>query len=184
MIKSVIQPPDPRLRKKSKQVKKIDKKIKDLIQDMKDTLNAQRDPEGVGLAAPQIGKNLRIFLMKFSEDDAKEHGEIDRSKIVINPKILSQSRVKKSAIKKKKQILEGCLSLPHFYGPLTRSKKVELEYTNEEGEVVKQIFTGFPAQIVLHEVDHLDGVLFVDRLLEQKQKLYEFRNDEWHEVHL
>jgi len=185
MVRPIITPPDSRLRTKSKSITKIDKRIKGIIQDLKDTLSAQVDPEGVGLAAVQIGKNEQIFLMRFSAKDAKSHGETEREKIVINPKIISIDKLTKLEQKSKKEILEGCLSIPHYYGPLVRSGKVTLEYMDESGKTKTQTFTGFPAQVVLHEVDHLNGVLFIDRLLEQGKKLYEHTaDDEWIEVEI
>src|SRR4029079_14253998 len=86
--------------------------------------------------------------------------------------------------KRKTDIMEGCLSLPHFYGPLTRARKLTLQYLDEKGTIQTKSYEGLMAQIVLHEIDHLDGVLFLDRLLEQKKPLYEYRNGEWEEVEL
>lgn len=174
MIRQILQSGDPVLRKKSKPVDKIDKKIIDVIKDLKDTLMVQEDPEGVGLAAPQIGKNIRIFLMKPK----------DRLTVVINPKIVlvEKPQGKNNGKDKKSQIMEGCLSLPHFYGPLKRASKVTLEYMDENGNIKTETFDGLMAQIVMHEIDHLDGVLFIDRLLEQKKPLYEYKSGEWERV--
>jgi len=171
MIQKIINSADPRLRKISKRVVKIDKKILLLIEDMWETLLDQKDPEGVGLAAPQIGKNLRIFIMQ-------NEGV---SRTVINPEIISKSKVKNKG--GKEAVLEGCLSIPHYYGPLTRSEKVELKYKNKEGKNITEKFEGFLAQIVLHEIDHLDGILFVDKLLSQDKPLYKQGKDgSWEEV--
>jgi peptide deformylase len=174
MIKKVVQAGDSRLRKVSKPVDKIDKKILLLIADLKETLLAHKDPEGVGLAAPQIGKNLRVFVMRDGE----------KLKTVINPEIISTSKVKTTKTKKKNdnEILEGCLSIPHYYGPLTRGEEIKIKYLNEDRQKVVEIFKDFPAQIVQHEIDHLEGFLFVDRLLEQKRPLYEIKGDEIEEV--
>lgn len=174
MIKKVVQAGDPRLRKVSKPVNKIDKKILLLISDLKETLLAHKDPEGVGLAAPQIGKNLRVFVMR----DGKE------IKTVINPEIISVSKAKTTKAKKdnKDEVLEGCLSIPHYYGPLTRGKEITIKYLNEDGQKIIETFKGFPAQIVQHEIDHLEGFLFVDKLLEQKRPLYQIKGDEIEEV--
>ncbi len=171
MIKKVVQAGDPRLRKVSKPIAKIDKKILILISDLKETLLAHKDPEGVGLAAPQIGKNLRIFVMR----DGKE------LKTVINPEIISVTKVKAKK-GKKNEALEGCLSVPHYYGPLTRGEEIKIKYLNEDGQKVTETFRDFPAQIVQHEIDHLNGFLFVDRLLEQKRPLYQIKGDEVEEV--
>lgn len=184
MVQKIIQSGNPILRKVSKPVGTIDKKVKGLIQDLKDTLAVQKDPEGVGLAAPQIGVNLRVFAVDFK----------NLKRIVINPEIIEinkQSlplRGKKTSDKKtksKSEILEGCLSLPHYYGPLKREALVKLKYLNEEGKETIEEFKDFDAQIMLHEIDHLNGFLFVDRLLEQKKKLYKLDSDDtWEEVEL
>lgn len=182
MIRTILNSNDPKLRRKSKPVKQIDKRIAKLIQDMKETLEAQKNPEGVGLAAVQIGKNVQIFIMKLDPKDALKMKEDELIKVIINPEILSIRKVQKEEKEKKGKILEGCLSLPHYYGPLARSKQVKIRYLNEKGEKKVQTFTDFPAQVVLHEIDHLNGVLFVDRLLEQGKPLYEYVENEWREV--
>ncbi len=176
MIRKVLASTNPSLRQKAKAVQKIDKKILDLVRDLKDTLGVQTDPEGVGLAAPQIGKNLRIFLIK--------HKGVER--VIINPEVLEAKNAKspeKTKIKKG-QIMEGCLSLPHYYGPIKRANYVKLKYLGEDGKENVEEFKEFFAQIVLHEIDHLEGILFVDRLLQQKKPLYKLVKDEWEEVEL
>lgn len=179
MVKKIVPSTDPKLREISKPVKKIDKRVKGIIKDLKDTLFAKKEPEGVGLAAPQIGKNIRVFLANYK----------GFTRIVINPKIIKVENVPHSAKATRgehdheHEILEGCLSLAGYYGPIKRANKVTLKYLNEEGEKVVETFSDFHAQIILHEVDHLDGILFVDKLLEQKKKLYRIdKNDEWEEV--
>lgn len=175
MVQKIIQSGDERLRKVSKAVEKIDKKILNLIQDLRDTLAVQKDPEGVGLAAPQIGVNLRVFAVDFK----------NLKRIVINPEVLEIKNKVKETKKKKSEILEGCLSLPHYYGPLTRDSYVKLKYLDELGNETEEEFVDFNAQIILHEIDHLNGFLFVDRLLEQKKKLYKLdASDEWEEVEI
>ena len=179
MVKKIVGVKDPRLRIKSKSVKNIDKKILKLIQDLHDTLSAQKDPEGVGLAGPQIGKNYRVFV-------AKLEGNI---KTFINPKIVSDIKEKKLKKAKKnapvpQKIMEGCLSLPNYYGPLKRSKRIKISYLDEKGEKKVETFESFSAQIIRHEIDHLNGVLFIDRLLEQKKPLYELVGENWQEVEI
>lgn len=171
MIRKILRSGDSKLREISKPVTKIDSKILELIRDLKETLAIQKDPEGVGLAAPQIGRNLRIFVANYK----------DLNKIVINPEIIEQSG-SKSKKKSKNEILEGCLSLPNYYGPLKRVSSIKIKYLNEEGGEVAEEFKGFDAQIILHEIDHLNGVLFLDRLLEQKKPLYKLEKDAWEEV--
>ena len=175
MIQKILKSSDLRLRQISKPVVKIDKKVASLIKDLKDTLAVQKDPEGVGVAAPQIGKNLRIFVANFK----------NFQRVVINPEILGITKLTKSKRpKRKSKIMEGCLSLPHYYGPLARAQKVRVKYLNEENKEIVEEFEGFPAQIVLHEIDHLNGILFVDRIIEQKKKLYKLVNNEWEEMEL
>lgn len=192
-VRQVITVKDVRLREKSKSVQKIDKKLLQLIKDLEDTLRAQDAPEGVGLAAPQIGVNLRLFVMRY------------RGKIVpiINPEILSVSEKTNDPVNSAQctghraqegndYVMEGCLSLPHYYGPVERSWEVTLKYqtirkpTPDTWHLAPEtrIFKGFPAQIIQHEADHLDGKIFIDRLLEQKRKLYEMKGRKWEEVEI
>lgn len=177
MICKIVQSGEKKLREKCKTVIRFDKKILKLIQDLKDTLEIQNDPEGVGLAAPQIGVNLQVFAVKYK----------NFKRIVVNPEILAikNSPHAAKAPRGKNEILEGCLSLPHYYGPLKRENYVKLKYLSEEGKEVIEEFKNFNAQIILHEIDHLNGIMFVDRLLEQKKKLYKLdKNDEWEEVEI
>lgn len=180
MKRKILPSGDPVLRIKSRPVGKIDKKVRDLITDLKDTLQTQKDPEGVGLAAPQIGKNLRVFLAKYKNFE----------RVVINPEIVKIENKKKSNVKinKKpkggKEILEGCLSLPNYYGPLKRAPKVTVKYLNEKGLEITETMEGFHAQIILHEIDHLNGILFIDHLISEGKPLYKVEGDEWEEVEL
>lgn len=177
MIRKILQSGNPILRTKSKPVIKIDKKVLSLIQDLKDTLNSQKEPEGVGLAAPQIGKNLRVFVASYKEFN----------RVMINPEIISIHKApstKHRPRKSRKEILEGCLSLPYYYGPLKRAPKITVKYLNEQGKEVVETLEGFNAQIILHEIDHLEGVLFIDRLFAEKKPLYKVEGDEWEEVEL
>lgn len=173
MIRRILPTTDQRLRIKSKAVAKVDKKILQLIQDLKDTLSVQKDPEGIGLAAPQIGKNLRVFVAGYK----------NFKRVVINPKIISKSPHLTKATRGK-EIMEGCLSLPNYYGPLKRSERVKVKYQNEKGEEIIEEFRGFNSQIVLHEIDHLEGVLFIDHLLKERKPLYKVKGEEWEEVEL
>ncbi len=165
------------LRKKSKKVEKLDKKIKDLIAEMKNTLISQKDPEGVGLAAPQVGKNLQLFIMHYPEEGLN-------LKVVMNPKVINISKQKVKSKKDENNILEGCLSLPHYYGPVSRAKDITIEYLNEEGAIITEKFEGFSSHIVQHEMDHLKGRLFIDHIFENKSPLYYIQGEDWEEVEL
>lgn len=174
MLRKIVNAKDPILRLKAKAIIRVDKKIQQIATDLTDTLKIQKDPEGVGLAAPQIGKSLRMFAMV--------HGKIIR--VIINPEI--QKIIKIKTKKNKREILEGCLSIPYLYGPLKRPQKLILNYLDLEGKKQTETFTGFPAQIVQHEVDHLNGILFIDKLLKTKNPLYKVdpKTDEMEEVEL
>lgn len=178
MVRKILKAGDPRLRETSKPVKKIDKKIFSLIAELKETLVAQKEPEGVGLAAPQLGKKLRIFVISHK----------DKIRTFINPEIIAASKDRNQSEKRsrteEKSIMEGCLSLPNYYGSIKRSPTIKVKYLNTKGKKVSQTFQGLPAQIVQHEIDHLNGILFIDRLLEQKKSLYELEGDAWKEVDL
>lgn len=171
MIRKIVSSQDPILKKVCKTVGVIDKKILQIIADLQDTLRVQKDPEGVAIAAPQIGKLVRIFVVS--------HKGLER--VVINPEMLKVSRKKAG----QSQIMEGCLSLPNYYGPLKRASVVKIKYLNEQGKKVEEEFEGFFAQIILHEIDHLNGIFFVQRLLEQKKPLYKLnKNNEWEEFEI
>jgi len=175
MIRKILGTKDPKISQVCKKVKSIDKKVILIAKDLKDTLKAQKDPEGVGLAAPQIGENLRIFAMN-------DNGKI---RVIINPEILEISDKKEKTTKgKNKEIMEGCLSLPNYYGPLKRSSKIKIKFLNLDGTTKEEEFNGLSSQIVQHEIDHLNGIVFVNRLLEQKKPLYKLENDEWVEIEL
>lgn len=177
-----------------KSIPKIDGQIIQLVTDMKKTLVAQIDPQGVGLAAPQVGVNLALFIIRPSPKAKTE--------VFINPRIvevfdvighsskLSQkslvnSNQKPSTTDKtgghahklktsnKPVKLEGCLSIPRIWGPVKRADKVVLEYQDVTGPVKKRWFTGFKAVIIQHEMDHLQGILFTQRAMEQNRQLYE-----------
>lgn len=182
MIRKIVDVKNPLLRQKARPVQKIDKKIKELISDMQETLAIQNDPEGVGLAAPQVGKNLQIFVIDYQ---GLKRAIINPKVIEISQEVKPKAKSKKTKKKKKsKKILEGCLSLPNYYGPIKRPGKIKISYLDIEGKKIIEEFTGFSAQIIQHEMDHLNGVLFVDRILEQKAPLYKFKGDDWEEVEL
>lgn len=171
----IVNAPSNVLSEKAKPILKIDKNILAIIKEMKDTLDTTHDPEGVGLAAPQIGKSLQIFIIKPTQKS--------KIQVFINPKILSQepashltsgnSDNKQKPAKRKKGVkLEGCLSLPSIWGEVERSPKLLVSYLDEKGKKNERLFTGFTATILQHEYDHLQGTLFPKRVLEQKGKLY------------
>lgn len=173
----IITAPNSILSQTAKPVTKIDKSIPKLIEEMKQALLEAKDPEGVGLAAPQVGKSLQIFLAKPSD-------KLDFM-VFINPEIIERSskvdyvkRPKKDASEKASKKLEGCLSLPAIWGPVLRSSSLILSYLDEHGKSHKKKFSNFLATIIQHELDHLNGVLFPKKVLEQKGKLYKSKKNE------
>ncbi len=136
---------------------------------MEETLVNQFDPQGVGLAAPQVGVSLAFFIIKLRPTSPTE--------VYINPKIVKESN--KSASKKQgsskdgEEKLEGCLSIPRIWGALKRPQKVQIEYQGLDGKTHVNWVSGLKAVIVQHEIDHLKGVLFTQRSLEQNVSLYE-----------
>lgn len=181
MIKIVTAPSEV-LSQKAGHVKKIDKK---LIDEMKQTLLLAKDPEGVGLAAPQVGEPFSIFIIKPTPKSP--------IKVFINPKIVSS--IKYQVLSKKgdhmpnakykiqNTRLEGCLSLPNIWGQVKRKPLLTLSFLDEKGRSHTQTFKGFLATIIQHEIDHLNGVLFTKRVLEQKGQLYKsYKNEEGEDV--
>ncbi len=153
----------------------FDESLHRLIKEMEKILCAQTDPPGVGLAAPQVGVGLTLFITKPSVKKKDIY-------TYINPKILaSQGETLRgkpiSKTKKKRKLpLEGCLSVTRIWGPVRRAAKVQLEYQDQNGQRKTEWFSGFKATIIQHEVDHLNGILFTQRALEQKNPLYEENN--------
>jgi len=174
----IVKIPDPVLSSRAKEVVKIDRKITEIIKKMKRTLVESSNPKGVGLAAPQIGVNLRIFITRLTYKSPIA--------VFINPEITFRSKAvseierteknETNAAHEKK--LEGCLSIPNVWGYLKRARTVKLRYLNLDGLTKEEEFTGFMATIVQHETDHLNGVLFTQRVLEQNQKLYRIEKNE------
>lgn len=177
----IVVTPSPVLVKKVGLVRKFDKKLEGIIAEMKNTLLATTDPVGVGLAAPQVGLPLAIF-------QTKPTGKAPVA-IYINPKIIRGSEEEKipsfknsSKVEKKKpkkgKLLEGCLSIPNIWGHVSRKKEITLSWQDEKGKKHKKRFVGFPAVIIQHEMDHLQGILFTKHVMEQNEKLYKSRKDE------
>ena len=170
----IVNVPDTVLTAPVKPIVSFDQALFKLVKEMGKTLEAQTDPPGVGLAAPQIGKSLALFIIKPTLKAKIE--------VFVNPKIIKQLTVnKKQETKSEKKIptkLEGCLSIPHIWGPVKRADKVQLKYQTLNGDQTTAWFTGFKAVIIQHEVDHLNRILFTHRSIEQKAPLYEEENGE------
>lgn len=141
-----------------------------MIADMKTILLSAKNPKGVGLAGPQAGFPYRIFLIK--PTDKKD------IRVFINPQILSVSEEMTYEKQKEENKLEGCLSIPAIWGKVNRHQALTLRYQDEHGVVHEEEFSGFPATIIQHETDHVNGILFTHRVIEQKGKFFQITKDE------
>lgn len=173
------------LTQKARVVNVFDKRIKRIVDDMKNTLEAQTNPLGVGLAAPQVGIPLRIFIIKPTKKSPikifinPDLAPDSVGGIGINPVIMhSDNAMPPKTSRKKPNKLEGCLSLPFIWATVTRKKTICLAYQSLDEEDKKEYFSGFEATIIQHELDHLDGIIFTQRVVEQNQTLYEEKNGE------
>jgi peptide deformylase len=153
-LRDILILPDKRLRKVSEPVKKIDAGIRKLVEDMFETMY---DAPGIGLAAIQIGTPKRVVTMDLAKKD-----EPKKPQVFINPEILWTSEEKAT-------YEEGCLSIPEYYEEVERPDRVRFRYTNLDGETVEQDAEGLMATCVQHEIDHLNGVLFIDHLSKLKR---------------
>lgn len=171
-MRKIITLPSPILREKSVEADPQDKKTQALISEMVEAL--QHEEIGVGLSAPQIGENKRIFVIEAAEIRDKDDKIIQKAiplMVCVNPTIIKTSQEKKIEE-------EGCLSYPSYYAPVERALKVKIECTNEKGVRQKINASGMLARIIQHEFDHLEGILFVDRVADPKTiKKYPARDD-------
>lgn len=145
-IRTIRTEEDEILRKKSKKVEVIDEKIKELIQDMIETLHKY---DGVGLAAVQVGILKQIVIIQEAADKPIY--------VIINPEIISQSGVQ--------VVEEGCLSFPNKFAKIERPEKIKIRAMDENGKKVEIIGKGLLAQAISHEIDHLNGKVFIDKII-------------------
>lgn len=140
----IITYPNKILRTKCDEIKKVDDKIRRLIANMELTM---KEKKGVGLAAPQVGQTIRLILVNTK----------DGVLAMLNPKITKTSWRQESGE-------EGCLSIPDFYADVKRHKKINVIYTDKQNKKIKLVAEGLLARVIQHEVDHINGVLFIDYL--------------------
>jgi len=148
------------LRLISKPVEGVTKDVRRLIRDLKDTL-LQRP--GVGLSAPQIGVHKRVAIIRLGQTHDGEDEELSDPVALINPEILTTEGEIKD--------YDGCLSVPNFYGYTYRPEKIRLSTLNVEGKRYEMALSGLDARVALHEIDHLNGILFID-LIRSRDDLY------------
>jgi len=161
-VREVIRMGHPTLRKKAELVKPDEintPEFKQLIADMFETMKAY---DGVGLAAPQINISKQLAIVGIPEDNPRyPDQESTKQYIVINPRI-------KILDTKKMGFWEGCLSVPGMRGLVERPRKIQLDFLNEQGQAEKLVLEGFPAVVFQHELDHLEGTLYIDRIRDTK----------------
>jgi peptide deformylase len=157
-LREVLQFPDPRLKRKSEPVGAITDEIRQLAADM---IEVMYDEPGIGLAAPQVGEAVRLVVM---DVDWTEEGNDRDPKVIVNPEILEREGTITWE--------EGCLSVPDFRADVERAARVVVRYTDLEGNVITEEATELRAVCFQHEIDHLDGILFIDRISRLKRSLY------------
>jgi peptide deformylase len=153
---SIITAPDPRLKIKARPVPAVDDKVRRLMDDMLDTMYGAI---GVGLAAPQVGQSSRVIVL-----DVAREGEKPQPMKLANPEIIWRSEELASGN-------EGCLSLPEHYAEVTRPAKIRLRYLDYQNEIRELEASGLLAMCLQHEIDHLDGILFVDHISSLKRSM-------------
>ena len=168
MVLPIVAYGDPVLRKVGTTIDKDYPNLQELLANMQDTMKNAR---GVGLAAPQIGKAIRLFLVDtsaFAEDDELEEKERDflrdYKKVFINAKILKEEGDKWS-------FSEGCLSIPNINEDVSREETVTIEYQDEHFKTHTETVSGLAARVIQHEYDHIEGILFTDKLSSLKKRL-------------
>ncbi len=162
-IREILTSKYPVLRQKAKKIKKIDPSTQNLIDDMLETM---RDARGMGLAAPQVGVSLRVIVIEVPEDEEDPHS--GQQVILINPELVKADGEQFGE--------EGCLSIPGYVGMIRRAMKVTVKGLNRKGKEVRVKGTELLARALQHEMDHLDGILFTDRL-EKPEDLYRVTED-------
>ena len=160
----IVEYPHPALRAANDEISEEDVKSPEIAKLARDMLKVMYAAEGVGLAAPQVGVNKRLMVYNPTGDSKKWIDEM----ILLNPKIVEYSDAKDSAT-------EGCLSFPDMQGDVVRSKWIKVQAVNLQGRPVKKKFSGWEARIFQHEYDHLDGVVYVDRLSEEGRSVVQPR---------
>lgn len=162
-ILPILETPDPLLRTISTPVEAIDDELQRLIDDMFDTMY---DAPGIGLAAVQVGVPRRLLVIDLQEPESEEEGAppVRRPRVFINPQILDGSD-------DLSVYSEGCLSVPEQYAEVERPASVRVSWLDREGRIHEEVLDGLLATCLQHEMDHLEGVLFIDHLSRMKRDM-------------
>lgn len=158
-VLEILTYPDPRLKQESVPVETIDDDLRQFLRDLEETMRA--GPGGVGIAAPQVGRFQRIVIVDVSsKPKISSHGCM----VLINPEITEWDGLKLGR--------EGCMSVPDYTGNVIRAERIKFNALNPDGETVEYECEGYEARAVQHEVDHLNGMLFLDRLVSRRNDLF------------
>lgn len=160
MVLKVVEYPDKKLREKSKEVKEFDTSLHTLLDDMYETMISQN---GIGLAAIQVGKPIRALIINLPDENEEQHK--DDLFEIINPVIVDKEG--------EVYYQEGCLSVPTFFEDIKRFEKVKINYQDRFGNTKELEADGLLSIAIQHEMDHLDGILFIDKLSYSKRKKFE-----------
>jgi peptide deformylase len=155
-IRTILTAPDPRLKAVAKDVDKVDAGVRALIDDMLETMY---DADGIGLAAIQIGVTQRVIVMDLDQKEGKR-----KPRAFVNPKILWASDETAT-------FEEGCLSVPEIWDEVERPAKIRVEYLDRDGKAQTLEADGLLADCLQHEMDHLNGILFIDHLSRLKRSI-------------
>jgi peptide deformylase len=153
------------LRRKADPIVEINDDIKKLVDEMVETMDAS---DGLGLAAPQVHHSIRLFVIRMPVETEEGQLDLGEVRVFINPVLSAPSSETWKAS-------EGCLSIPAIHSDVERPREITVEYTNLEGKRKKERFSDWPARVIMHENDHINGILFIDRLeKEEKAQLKSF----------
>lgn len=164
MIYPIVVYGDPVLRQRAKDIA-AGTDVKQLVADMFETMHAA---SGIGLAAPQIGKSMRLFVVDAAALEEDEPGMMDFKKVFINPMMLEE-------LGTPWEFEEGCLSIPNIREKISRKEKLKVRYYDEDWNLHEEEFDGMRARIIQHEYDHIEGKLFLDYLTPLKKRLLKGR---------
>jgi peptide deformylase len=160
-VLQILEVPDPRLRTISTPVESVDDALRVLIDDMFDTMY---DAPGIGLAAVQVGVPKRVIVMDLQEQEDEEGKPIREPRVFINPEILDPAD-------EQSIYTEGCLSVPELFADVERPARCRVKWLDETGAEHDKIFEGLLATCIQHEIDHLEGIVFIDHLSRLKRDI-------------
>ena len=160
-ILPIVEVPDPRLRQISSPVEKVDDEVRALIRDMFETMY---DAPGIGLAAIQVGVPKRILVIDLQEPEVEDGPPVKDPRVFINPEILTHSD-------DEVPYLEGCLSVPDQYAEVERPDHIRARWLDQNGKAHEEQLDGLLAVCLQHEMDHLEGILFIDHLSRLKREM-------------